>query len=99
MQEIQDDDVDAIDLPSHCTKLGLCKQFVAKRGWKFHYNPKKQIIDRAPIGRMVQDPDNPSLPPSIKPFGSYWDEHFPKMKILSAAADNCNECFVFANQV
>jgi hypothetical protein len=99
LQEVRDDDVDAIDLPSHCTKLGLYKQFVAEHGWKFVYDPKNRIIDKVRIEGMEQDPDDPSFLPSIKSFQAYWDKHFPKMKIQAASADICDDCFVFANQV
>jgi hypothetical protein len=99
LQEVRDDDVDAIDLPSHCTKLGLYKQFVGEHGWKFVYDPKNRIIDKVRIEGMEQDPDDPSFLPSIKSFQAYWDKHFPKMKIQAASADICDDCFVFANQV
>lgn len=99
VQEVRDDDIDGVDLPSHCTKLGLYKQFVAERGWRFIYDPKNRILDKVPIDGMEQDPDNPSALPSINSFKAYWEKHFPKMKIQSASADICDECFVFANQV
>jgi hypothetical protein len=99
VQEVRDDDIDAVDLPSYCTKIGLYKQFLAECGWKFIYNPKKRIIDKVPIDRMEQDPNNPSARPSINLIKSYWEKHFPKIKIQATSADICDECFVHANQV
>jgi hypothetical protein len=99
VQEVRDDDIDWVDLPSHCTRRGLYNQFVAERGWKFIYDPKNRILDKVAIDGMEQNPDDPSALPSINSFKAYWDKHFPKMKIQSAAADICDECFVFANQV
>jgi hypothetical protein len=99
VQETRDDDVDVIDLPSNLTKLGLYKQFVAERGWKFIYDPKNRVIDKVPLEGIVQEPENVEDVPSITTFLSHWDTYFPKMKIQKHAADICDECFVFANQV
>jgi hypothetical protein len=99
VQETRDDDVDVIDLPSNLTKLGLYKQFIAERGWKYIYDPKNRVIDKVPIDGMVQDPEDPTFLPSITTFLSHWDSFFPKMRIQKQAADICDECFVFANQV
>jgi hypothetical protein len=99
VQETRDHDIDSVDLPSHCTKLGLYKQFVAEHGWKFVYDPKNRIMDKVAIEGMEQDPEDVSLLPSIKSFLGYWEKHFPKMKIQPPSADICDDCFVFANQV
>jgi hypothetical protein len=99
VQETRDDDVDVIDLPSNLTKLGLYKQFIGERGWKYLYDPKNRVIDKVPIDGMVQDPADPSDLPSITTFLSHWDCFFPKMRIQKQAADICDDCFVFANQV
>ena len=99
VQETRDDDVDVIDLPSSCTKLGLYKSFLAERGWQFLFDPKNRIIDKRPIEGMEQDPTDPEDLPSITTFLTHWEKHFPKMKIQKQAADICDECFVFANQV
>ena len=87
MQETQDDDVDVIDLPSSCTKLGLYKSFLAERGWQFLFDPKNRIIDKLPIEGMEQAPTDPDDLPSIMTFLTHWEKHFPKMKIQKHAAD------------
>jgi hypothetical protein len=99
VQETRDDDVDVIDLPSSCTKLGLYKSFLAERGWQFLFDPKNRIKDKRPIEGMEPDPEDPDDLPSITTFLTHWEKHFPKMKIQKKAADICDECFVFANQV
>jgi hypothetical protein len=99
VQETRDDDVDVVDLPSNCTKLGLYKALLAERGWKYIYNPKGRVTDKIPIEGMKQEPDDPSFLPSMTSFLHYWENHYPKMKIQKHAADICDECFVFANQV
>jgi hypothetical protein len=97
--ETRDDDEDVIDLPAHCTKLGLYKLFVAEHGWKFLYDPKNRIIDKIPIEGVEQNPEDPTYLPSLKTFLNHWEINFPKMKIQKSAADICDECFVWANQV
>jgi hypothetical protein len=99
VQESRDDDVDVLDLPSHCTKLGLYNQFIAERSWQYVYDPKNRILDKVAIADVDQDPDDPAFLPSIKTFLKHWEDHFPKLRIQKAAADICDECFVFANQV
>jgi hypothetical protein len=99
VQENRDDDDNLIDLPPHCTKLGLYKQFIAERGWRYIYDPKNRILDKVAIEGMEQEPTDPSFLPSVKTFLLYWQKNFPHMRIQKASADICDECFVFANQV
>jgi hypothetical protein len=98
-QETRDDDEDILDLPCHCTKLGLYKQFLMEHGWQFVYDPKNRLLDKVAIEGMEQVPNDPTFLPSIKTFLKHWKEEFPKLRIQKAAADICDECFVFANQV
>jgi hypothetical protein len=99
VQETWDDDLDVIDLPSSCTRLGLYKQFIAELGWRYVYDPKNRIIDKVAIEGMEKDASDEIELPSIRTFLRHWEQFFPKMRIQRHAADICDECFVFANQV
>ena len=99
VQELRDENENVIDLPSHCTRLGLYKEFCRKHGWMYLYDPKNRILDKVPIEGAMQDPSDVNDLPSIKTFVARWDDKFPHMRIQKAAADICDDCFRFANQV
>lgn len=93
--ELRDDDVELIELPNHVSQFGYYKRLVAKLGWRYEYDPKGRIINRAPIEGV----DQAEVVPGWRTFIRLWKKEFPKMVIPKAGEDICDKCYQFANQI
>jgi hypothetical protein len=53
--ELQDDDEDIVELPSHMTKRSLYDRLLLQIGWKYVYDAKSCIVERQPVEGMEQE--------------------------------------------
>lgn len=100
---LRNEEVDAIELPSHFKKRKLYAQYCCSRGYKVKASAKGsygKISDYE-----VRDVDGVYwLPESVpepvcswKDFLVIWKKEFPHLKIRNACEDTCGECFKIKN--
>mmetsp|Transcript_23130 Transcript_23130/g.33581 ORF Transcript_23130/g.33581 Transcript_23130/m.33581 type:complete len:259 (-) Transcript_23130:565-1341(-) len=70
------------ELPSHVSKRGLYKNFVAEHGWKYHSTSSGQVS----LTRMEGVEQNNV--PSHWTFLDFWDKNYPNMVITNPHTKN-----------
>jgi hypothetical protein len=91
--ELQDDDKDIVELPSHMTKRSLYDRMLLQIGWKYVFDAKSRIVEQQPVEGIEQE-----RAPAWSSFQRYWAKHHPKLFIAGAREDVCNQCYIFANR-
>eukprot|EP00957_Ditylum_brightwellii_P131695 10044515-Ditylum_brightwellii.AAC.1 len=79
--DIRDGGEDLTDLPSHMTKCGLYKNFVAEHGWKYYSSTRVKVS----LTRM--EGEQQVNVPSFWLVFYFWDKHYPKMVITKPHVD------------
>ena len=84
-----------VELPSYFTKRSLYKRFMYDSGYTIKISDKGNVKASVRTDDEWQSKNRPPLPIlSWGTFTSYWQEHYPKMKIRVQSEDVCGECTI-----
>ena len=93
-EELRDDDLDLVDLPSNFLKNGLyaryCKEVC---GTSIKFDSKHRLVSTEAVPGMEM-----ADIPAWSTFRKFWDKNYPKLKIQKPSKDICGECYKHANR-
>jgi hypothetical protein len=97
--ETRDDDPDVEDLPTFISYRGSFKQFMWEQGYKVITDSKGRVETeiRTDPEWTRGEPANPPL--AFSSYLSFWNRHYPKLRVQKASEDICGACFRFQHRM